>query len=136
MPVGPSVLWKLALAIALGAAIIASASAEAPRKPVPGADLRWLMSGALALYAVGIVAVLKHHGQVAILLFAGGIATSTLAAWLSRGRDAGGGPPRDDEPSDAQPPPGPDGVPGFDWAQFERELLAYMDRSRAPVGSR
>jgi hypothetical protein len=129
-------VWKLALAIALAVAIILSASARAPRKPLPRPDLRRLVAGALALYVVGLVALLKHHSGLAVLLFASGIATSTLAAWLSRGTDAGGGPPRGDEPFDEQPPPDPDGMPTFDWAQFERELRAYAERGRDPVASR
>jgi hypothetical protein len=44
--------------------------------------------------------------------------------------------PGDDEPVAAEPPPDADGMARFDWAQFERELLAYTDRPRAPVHSR
>jgi hypothetical protein len=134
--VAPSFVWKLALAVALAAAIIVSASAKAPRKPLPQAELRGLLAGALALYAVALVALLDHRSELAVLLFAAGIVTSTLAAWLSRGSDAGGGPPRGDEPVDEQPPPDPDGALGFDWAQFERDLLAYTDRLRDPVRTR
>jgi hypothetical protein len=132
--VAPTLFWKLALALALLAGIIFSASANAPKKPLPRADLRWLMSAALALYAVGLAALVKHHSQLAMLVFAAGIATSALAAWLSRGSDAGGGP-RPDEPADEHPPPDPDGLTGFDWDRFERELLAYTRRSRDPVRS-
>jgi hypothetical protein len=131
--VAPSTLWKLALAVALVAAIVVSASAKAPSKPLPRRELRWLLAGALGLYAAGLLALAEHHSQVAVLVFAAGIATSALAAWLSRGTDAGGGPPSDDEPVDEHPPPDPDGVPRFDWAEFERELLAYAKRSRDPV---
>jgi hypothetical protein len=134
--VAPSFLWKLALAVALAGAIIISASARAPRKPLPRDDLRWLLLGALTLYAVALVALLKHHGELAMLLFAAGISISTLAAWLSRGSDAGGGPPRGGDPADEPPPPDPDGAPGFDWPQFERDLLAYTNRVRKPVHSR
>ena len=132
----PSTLWKLALAVALGAAIVASASAKAPSERLPRAQLRWLLIEALTLYAVGVVALLKHQTEVTVLVFAAGIATSALAAWLSRGRDTGDGPPRGDEPVDEQPPPEPDGAPWFDWAQFERDLLAYTERRRDPVQSR
>lgn len=130
----PVFLWKLLLALALAAAIIASASARAPRRPLPRTDLRWLLSGATALYAVGLVALLTHHSQLAVLLFAAGVATSTFAAWLSRGTDRGGGPRRFEGPVDEPPPP--DGAPEFDWAQFERELLAYAERSREVVKTR
>ena len=132
----PSFVWKLALAIALAGAIIISARARAPRQSLPRADLRWLLLGAGALYAVALMALLKHHGQLAILLFAAAIATSTLTAWLSRGHDGGGGTLLGDQPVDGEPPAGPDPLPSFDWARFERELLAYMDRSRTPVHSR
>lgn len=123
------------VAIVLAGAIIISASVRAPRKPLPRADLRWLLLGALALYAVGLVAFLKHHPELAALLFAGGIATSTLAAWLSRGADAGEGPRRGQDPTDEHPPEEPNGTPSFDWAQFERDLKAYADRTRDPVRS-
>lgn len=128
-----SVFWKLALAGLLVALIIASASARAPRKPLPRTELRWLLLGALALYAVGLLALSRHLSQASILLFAAGIATSTLAAWLSRGTDPGGGPPGGDQPIDEQPPPDPDGLPTFDWAAFERELRVYAERSRDPA---
>jgi uncharacterized membrane protein YfcA len=134
--VAPSVLWKLGLAAVLGAVIIASASARAPRTRLTWTDLRWLLLGALALYAVGLIALFKHLSQAAILLFAAGIAASALAAWLSRGTDHGGGPPRGDEPVDEQPPPDPNGLPAIDWAAFEREVRAYAERSRDLVSTR
>jgi hypothetical protein len=123
-------VFKFLLAVALIGAIVLSASAKAPAKALPRADLRWLLLGAGALYAVGLVAFLKHHSDVAALLAAGGIATSTLTAWLSRGSDAGGDPPRRGEPDDEQPP---DSGPSIDWPQFERDLQEYAGRSRAPV---
>lgn len=132
----PSTLWKLALAVVLAAAIVASASVKAPRKPLPREELRWLLTGAVCLYAVGLLALLERRSELSALVFAAGIAISALAAWLSRGSDAGGGPPRGDEPVDEQPPPNPDGLPQFDWEQFERDLLAYTDRSRNLINSR
>lgn len=131
----PSTLWKLALAIALVAAIVVSAFARAPSRQLGRAELRWLLVGALALYTAGLIALLKHQSHLTALVFAAGIATSALAAWLSRGRDAGDGPPGDDEPFDGDPPRDPDGVPWIDWPQFERDLLAYTDRRRDPVHS-
>jgi hypothetical protein len=129
-------IYKLALPAVLAVAIIASASARPPRQPIPQADLRWLVLGALALYAVGLVALFQHFPQVAVMLFAAGITTSSLAAWLSRGGDHGGGPPPGDQPRDEQPPPEPDGMPNFDWAAFEREFRAYVRRSRTPAPTR
>lgn len=128
-----TLLWKAVVALVLAGAIIISASVRAPRKPLPRADLRWLLLGALALYGVGLVAFLKHHAELAALLFAAGIATSTLAAWLSRGADAGEGPRRGEDPVDEHPPQEPDGTPSFDWAQFERDLRDYAERTREPV---
>jgi hypothetical protein len=124
------------MAIALAGAIIVSASAKAPRRPLPRADMRWLLLGAVTVYAVGLLALLEHYGQLATMLFAVGIATSTLAAWLSRGSDGGSGPSHGEDPSDETPPPDPDCAPRFDWAQFERELLAYTNRRRDPAHSR
>lgn len=132
----PSHLWKLGLAIALGVAILASASARPPRKPLPHAELRWPLAGALALYAVGLLALLEHQASLATWLLCAGVTVSALAAWLSRGGDPGGWPPSEDDPVDEQPPSDPDGVPGFDWAGFERDFRAYSERSRDPVASR
>jgi hypothetical protein len=128
-------LLKLALAIGLAGAIAVSVSARAPRKPLPRADLRWLVLGALALDVVALLALLTHHSQLAVLLFAAGIATSTLAAWLSRASEPGGGTPGHADPLD-EPPPEPGDAPWFDWESFERELRAYADRSRDLVSSR
>lgn len=132
----PSFAWKLVLAAALGGAILASASARAPRKSLPGAELRRLVLGAVALYVVGTIASLKHRALLAAVLYAAGISVCALAAWLSRGNDSGGGPPRGDDPVDEHPPPGPDGVPEIDWAAFERELEAYARHQRDPVQTR
>jgi hypothetical protein len=134
MLLSPSFAWKLVLAVALGAAIVASAYAQAPRRSFPSADLRRLVLAALVLYAVGMVATLSHRGLLAAILYATGIAVSALAAWLSRGSDSGG-PPPGDQPADEQPPPDPDGAPQFDWAAFERGFRAY-DRRREPTGTR
>jgi hypothetical protein len=133
--VPPADAWKIVLAVALGGAILASAYARAPRRTTPSGDLRRLVLGALVLYAVGLAASLTHHPVLAVVLFASGITVSALAAWLSRGNDSGGGPPRGDEPVDEQPPPDPDGVPRFDWAAFEREFNDYARRRREPVGT-
>lgn len=128
-------MWKLALAVALAGAIIISASARAPRRSTSRGDLQWLLLGALALYAVALLAMLRHRGELTILLFAAGIATSALAAWLSRGREDGG-LTGGYEPIDLHPPPGPDDLDGFDWARFERDFRAYVERRRDPVPSR
>ena len=121
-------LWKLVLAIALGATIFAGACGTAPRRSVPNSDLRRLVLSALALYVVGAVATLSHHTTVAALLYATGIGVCALALWLSRGTDSGDDPPRGGgEPSDEQPPPSPDGLPEFDWAAFEREFQAHTE---------
>lgn len=140
MFVPPEYAWKLVLAIALGAAIVTSAWAKAPKRAFPGVELRRLVFGALVLYAVGLAASLTHHAVLAAVLYAAGITVSALAAWLSRGSDSGG-PPRWDDPADEQPPPDPDGVPGFDWQTFEQQFRDYARRERAPrpdgvVGSR
>ena len=134
MLVAPADAWKIVWAAALGGAILASAYAKAPSRSFPTRELRRLVVGALALYVVGVAASLTHHALLAVVLFAAGIAVSALAAWLSRGSDSGGGPPRGDEPVDQQPPPDPDGIPWFDWAAFERDLQDYS-RRRDPIGA-
>ena len=142
MVVAPSLAWKLALAFALGGVILFSAYGRAPRQPLPRADLRHLVLAALGLYAVGSVAWLTHHAAIAALVFAAGIATAALAAWLSRGVDSDD-PPSAGEPADEHPPPGPEGL---DWDRFEREFRTYARsrerdargsrRDRAPAGPR
>jgi hypothetical protein len=124
------------LAVALGAAILASAYARAPRRPFPRTDLRWMVFAALVLYTVGMAASLTHHGVLAAVLYAAGITVSALAAWLSRGNDSGNGPERGDEPLGEQPPPDPDGIHSVDWAAFERDFAAYAHRHRSPVTTR
>jgi hypothetical protein len=131
--VPPTDSWKLVLAIALFGTVLASAWARPPRRSMPASELRRLVLGAMALYGVGLASSLTHHVVLAVVLYAGGIAVSALAAWLSRGRDRNE-PPPDDEPVD-QPPPAPDGAPSFDWAAFEQELEEYAGRRREPVES-
>jgi hypothetical protein len=133
MVVPPSDEWKLALALALLAAIGVGAFATAPRRTVPREDLVRLVAAAVVLYAVGGVASLTHHTTLAGLVYAAGIATCALALWLSRGTDSED-PPDGDEPVDETPPPEPDGVPRLEWDDFERAFRAYAKRQRTPVG--
>jgi hypothetical protein len=127
MLVPPSDAWKLVLAVALVCAICVSLFARAPRRAIPGADLRRLVLSALGLYAVGGLASLTHHPVLAALVYAGGIAVCALAAWLSRGTDSED-PPGGEDPVDEHPPPEPDGMPDFDWDSFERAFRAYSKR--------
>ncbi len=129
----PSDAWKVVLAVLLAGGIVVSVRARAPRRAIPGQELRRLVLSAIGLYAVGGLASLTHHPVLAGLVYAAGIVVCTLAAWLSRGTDSED-PPGGDEPEDEQPPPEPDGVPRFDWAAFEREFRSYAERERSPVG--
>jgi uncharacterized membrane protein YfcA len=136
MFVPPTQAWKLVLAVVLGVGILVSAYARAPRRNVPGSELRRLVLSALLLYAVGAIASMRHRTSLAALVYAAGISVCAFAAWLSRGRGDSEEPPDGDDPSDQRPPPEPDGVPRFDWPAFERELRAYSSRrEREPVGS-
>jgi hypothetical protein len=121
----PTLAWKLAFAVVLVAAIATSACARAPRRSADPAELRRLVICALGLYAVGALATLTHHSILAGLVYATGISVAALAAWLSRGRDQEDPPDGGCEPVDEQPPPGPDGVPWWDWDRFEREFREY-----------
>jgi uncharacterized membrane protein YfcA len=134
MVFGTTDTWKIALALALGGAIFVSAYAHAPRRAVPGADLRRLVLSAVALYAVGAIASLSHHPLLAGLVYAAGIFVCTLAVWLSRGTDPEDPPQDGDEPRDERPPPSPDGLPELDWGEFERAFRAYSERTRDPAG--
>jgi hypothetical protein len=127
-----SAALKLAFALALVGAIFLSACARAPRQAVPRAELRRLVVCALTLYAVGGLASLTHHQQLAALVYGAGIMVAALAAWLSRGRDQEDPPDDDDRPVDEQPPPEPDGMPRLDWAAFEREFRDYSQRVAQP----
>jgi hypothetical protein len=135
MVVPPSVAWKVVLAIALAAAIFVSLYARAPRRAIPGYELRRLVISALGLYAVGGLASVTNHPMLAALVYAAGIAVCALAAWLSRGSDSED-PPDGKEPVDEQPPPEPDGVPRFDWEAFEHDFRAYADRPPAGASRR
>lgn len=128
MPVWLSIAWKVALAVALLAGIVVSARARAPRRALPSSDLHRLVLCALFLYAVGALAWLNHQLRLAILIYAAGIATAALAAWLSRGHEWPE-PPDEESPHGEGPPPDPDGV-RFDWEAFERDLRRYTARTR------
>jgi hypothetical protein len=126
----PSFLWKLVLAAALGAAILVSALARAPRRPVPTTDLQALVAGALLLYLVGLTAALSHRPTLAAVLYGSGIATSALAGWLSRGSGSDEPPGHRDPPADPLPPD-LDGLPEVDWDALERQFRTHR---REPVG--
>jgi hypothetical protein len=125
--------WRLAFAVGLCAAIFTSACVRAPRRSVPGGELRLLVGCALMLYLVGGLASLTHHTMLAGFVYGAGIVIAAVAVWLSRGRDQED-PPDGDEPADEQPPPEPDGVPPkLDWPAFERDFRAYAHRQRQPT---
>ena len=142
MPLPPSIAWKLAFVLVLVCGILLSACARAPRRPLPGAELRRLVLAALTLYAVGVCASLTHHPFLAGTVYVSGILACALAAWLSRGGGPEDPPDDDDRPADPEPPPEPDGLPEFECAAFERQFRAYSagparaGRSRALVGPR
>lgn len=129
----PSFVWKLVLAAALGAAILLSALARAPRRPVPAADLTALVAGAVLLYLVGLAAALSHRSTLAVLLYGSGIAASALAGWLSRGSGSDDEPPGPHDRPAEPVPPDPDGLPEIDWAALERQF-STSDRANEPVG--
>jgi hypothetical protein len=134
MVIATQQVWKLVLAVALLAAIFLSACARAPKRPIPRRELRQLVACALGLYCVGLLASLTRHGQLAGIVYAGGIMTCALAVWLSRGSDPGDPPDDPDEPVDEHPPPEPEGMPAFDWVTFEQQFRDYS--SRTPVQRR
>ena len=136
MAIAPAQAWKVVLAAVLLIAIFLSACAHAPKQPIARSDLRQLVLSALGLYAVGLLASVTHHGELAGIVYAAGIIVCALAVWLSRGIDPGDPPDEPDEPVDEQPPPGPEGLTAFDWAAFERQFRAYSDRDREPAGTR
>src|SRR5690242_19108195 len=118
MPLPPSIAWKFVLVLVLVGAIMLSACARAPQRPLPRRELRRLVLAALSLHAVGVFASLTHHAFRAGVVYVPGIAACALAAWLSRGSDSEDPPGGGEDPPDEQPPPDPDGVPLFDWAAF------------------
>lgn len=134
MAIDAANIWKLGLALALGVAIFVSAYATAPRRAVPGSDLRRLVMSAVALYLVGLLASVTHHAVLAGFVYAAGIFVCALAVWLSRGIDPEDPPNGGEEPTDERPPPSPDGL-DFDWASFERAFRAYERGQREPAGS-
>jgi hypothetical protein len=137
MPLPSSIAWKLVLVVVLVGAILVSACARAPRRPLPRVELRRLVLAALTLYGVGVFASLTHHPLLAGVVYVSGIAACAFAAWLSRGVDPED-PPDDggqDPPSQEPPPRDPDGLPAFDWGAFERQFRAYTNRRREPAGA-
>ena len=132
MVLSPSDAWRVVLAVALAIAILVSLWARAPKRAVPGSELRRLVVSALCLYGVGGLASITHHSMLAAFMYAAGIVVCALAAWLSRGTDSED-PPDGEEPVDEQPPPEPDGLPTFDWALFEQEFRTYSERERTGV---
>jgi hypothetical protein len=122
-----SLFENTALGLALIAAIVISASIRAPRRHVPTPELGRLLVAALALYAVGGVAIADGHATLAVAAFAAGVVASAFAAWLSRGSDQDDGP-GDADPRGRRPPPDPDGLPIIDWDRFERELREWARR--------
>jgi hypothetical protein len=131
MVIAPQQAWKLVLAVVLLAAIFLSACAHAPKQPIARRELRQLVVSALGLYAVGLLASLTHHGQLAGIVYAAGIIVCALAVWLSRGIEPDDGPDDGgDDPVDEQPPPGPDGLTAYEWAEFERKFRDYSERQR------
>jgi lysylphosphatidylglycerol synthetase-like protein (DUF2156 family) len=136
MPLAPSVAWKLVVAFVLVGAILLSACAKAPSRPMPSSEVRRLVLAALTLYAVGVFASMTHHAVLADIVYVAGIAACAFAVWLSRGSDSEDPPRGGDEPIDEQPPPGPDGIPRFDWSAFERDFREYSSRRREPARTR
>ena len=128
-----TVAWKLGFAAVLLGAIAASAFMRAPQRTAPASELRRLVLCSLGLYALGGAASLTHHPAVAAVVYGAGISVAALAAWLSRGRDQEDPPDDGDEPVDEEPPPNPDGVPPFDWAEFERAFREYAQRQGRPA---
>ena len=124
----PVLVWKLTLTAVLLITLVASARARAPRQVFPRNDMRRLVFSALALYAAGTLAWWSGHLSLAVTVYAAGIATAALGAWLSRGHDQDE-PPAEDESFGDEPPPDPEGL-RFDWEAFERDLRDYAERSR------
>src|SRR5436309_12273586 len=134
MVVHSSEAWKLALALALGSAILLSLVARAPRQSLPEGQLRRLIFAAITLYAVGAFAWLTQHRVLAAVVCAGGTVVAALAAWLSRGSAPEDPPSPPEEPGDPEPPAAPDGQPQFDWTAFEEQFRTYSERE--PAGQR
>jgi hypothetical protein len=131
MVVHSSDAWKLALALALGGAIVLSLLARAPRQSLSEHQLQRLIFSAIMLYGVGAFAWLTGHRVLAAVVCAGGTGVAALAAWLSRGATPEDPPSPPEEPADPEPPAAPDGQPHFDWAAFEQQFRTYADRQPA-----
>lgn len=121
---------KLLLLVGLMVTIVMSVCWRAPRRAAPRSEVHALAWVGVCLYAVGGLALFLHRPSLAGLVFAGGIVICALAVWLSRGVDSED-PPDDEEPAEAPSPSGPDGLPEFDWDEFERAFQAYAARDRA-----
>jgi hypothetical protein len=89
---------------------------------------RRLVHAALAFYGVGVLAWVTGHLLVAGALYGIGIASAAVAAWRSRGYDAAVAAA--DGHRAEEPWSGPESVPHFDWASFERDFRSYAARER------
>lgn len=133
MTPGPPTSWKVILTATLLFAVFASVFLRAPHQRVEGRELKRLVAAAVVLYIVGAAASLQHRAELAGFVYAAGILVCALAVWLSRGvsrGDGGDGPDGTDPPLDERPPPQPDGMPTFDWDEFERERARWGGRER------
>ncbi len=126
--------WKLFVTLGLLSCILLSLCVRAPQREVESNELRRLVLAGAILYLVGGLASISHRPALAAGVYASGILVCSVAVWLSRGvrRDDGDGGSDSDGgigPSDdLRPPPDPDGLPEFDWDEFERELAEYSER--------
>jgi hypothetical protein len=132
MVVHTSDAWKVVLAAVLGVGILLSLYARAPRRAVTAVQLHRVVLAAIILYIVGAGAWLTHRNGVAGLLYAAGISSAALAAWLSRGSSPEN-PPHEADSVDPKPPIEPDNLPHFDWAAFERGFRVYSERRPEPA---
>lgn len=136
MELPPSAAWKLVLACVLGATILSSLLSRPPRRAASGEELRRLILAAIALYGVGGLASITRHHVLAALVYAAGVTTCALAAWLSRGTDSED-PPDGSEGAD-ETPPQPDGLqgPSLEWVRFEAQFRQYAERWAERTGAR
>jgi hypothetical protein len=131
-------LWKLIPTVMIFTAVVAGFAARPPRTSVATIELIRLIAVVVALYLVGVAAVLAHRIVLAAVVVAVGLTLCGFAIWLLRGtrRDnndtdddsGGGGGSRGPAPTPGQPP-------DVDWDDFERQFTDYA-HDRPPLARR
>ena len=122
-------LWKLIPTVMIFTVVVAGFAAKPPRTAVAAIELVRLIGAVLALYLVGLAAVLAGRIALAAIVVGVGLALCGLAVWLARGsrRDNNDSDDNTDGGGPGGPGPTPEPPSDVDWDDFERQFNDYAD---------